>query len=78
MPDNNLCLSCKFANWKKAKGGRLHPDGYGTCAWSIRSVPIPSVYRWPNLYHGNILFGGDIHRKTGNVTDCPTYKGLLF
>jgi len=36
-----ICNGCKFAEWKKTKNGRLHPDEGGRCSWE-KQVTLPS------------------------------------
>jgi hypothetical protein len=74
----NPCLTCKYADWNKTAGGRLHPDGYGRCTYPIPELIIPKVFYWIGFGHGQPRpNGGIIERRNGDDRPCPTYKSKI-
>lgn len=67
------CIGCKYAEWKRTKAGRLHPDGDGECTYEVKIPKLPNAKHWapyePSTTHGFIS------RKKEFSTNCPCFTG---
>lgn len=70
------CDACKWAEWKRTKTGRLHPDKTGKCTYPVKPLPtLPNCMYWgigdparkPSPYGGWIVRG---HEYSDH---CPTW-----
>jgi hypothetical protein len=69
-----ICNGCKFAEWKKTKGGKLHPSGDGNCKFKIVLPKLPACKNW--IGHTAIYtVEGIINRKALFSDHCPYYCG---
>ena len=59
-----ICNGCRFANWDKTASGKLHPSGYGRCAYTADyAVPASHNGSWTQGRNGMFeVRGGGIHR----------------
>lgn len=69
---SHLCLTCRFANWRKTSGGKLHPSGDGRCTWKMPEIKLPASMYF--ISHSPNPSGGFIYRKERIVTECPTHE----
>lgn len=64
------CDDCEFADWKRTKNGRLHPDKGGKCK-RLEAYPLdlrlPAAFYWmhlpPRPNGGYITRGADLPTK---------------
>ncbi|WP_250519477.1 hypothetical protein [Caballeronia sp. NCTM1] len=64
------CDGCKYANWERTKGGRLHPSGDGRCMYEFKLPVLPaSMY----FFTAPVPSGGFINRRKEFREHCPTY-----
>ena len=40
------CTDCNFAEWSRAKNGRLHPSGDGFCKYPYKLPKLPASMYW--------------------------------
>jgi len=71
MNEQNSCLECKYANWKRTTNGRLHPSGDGMCTYEVTMPKLPKA---KSFFYRPALFGGDINRKNQVYVDCPCFE----
>lgn len=64
------CDECKYANWKRTKAGKLHPDKAGKCEFLVKPAAVPSAFYY---IIDPILHGGFIYRGEELKRNCPTY-----
>jgi len=68
----NICDWCKYAEWKKTKNGRLHPDKSGKCTFEIKPEVLPASFYYINK---GSLCGGQIERGKKLNSHCLTFDG---
>ena len=66
------CNGCKYAEWHKTKGGRLHPSGDGRCTFPWKMPPLPAC----KYFIGGVMapVGGSINRKEEFKDHCTYYQ----
>lgn len=65
------CVGCKYADWQKTAGGRLHPGGNGKCTFKIPVPVLPAAFYWIG---GSGPTGGIIRRKDVHTEHCPCWS----
>ena len=64
------CDDCKYANWKRTKNGRLHPNKSGRCTYPWECPKLPAAFDW--LADGAPTpWGGHIERGEEHKKHCP-------
>ena len=66
------CTGCRYAEWQKTKGGKLHQSGDGHCRYEWVSPPIPASMYW--IGTAPTPSGGFINRRGELKTHCPHYQ----
>jgi hypothetical protein len=66
------CDGCKYASWKRAKDGRLHPSRIGKCVYPIKLTALPAVFSYAG--EQPIVVGGDILRGGSLPEHCPCWQ----
>jgi len=80
----SVCLTCRFAEWKRTEAGRLHPSGEGRCAWKFEPPPMSAAWWWgwhcdptPGKLKGGWIRRHAKGRGRGNfVTACPVHEEI--
>jgi len=65
------CNGCKFADWKKTDGGKLHPSGDGRCTYEYKVPELPACMYWINEQKP---CGGRINRRVELKDHCAYYN----
>jgi len=69
----HLCLSCRYAEWRRHESGRL--TGVGFCEAPAPKLPALPASKW--WRHSGIVGvrGGDIYRKSNfPIANCHFYE----
>lgn len=64
------CTDCKYAEWKRTQGGKLHPSGEGRCQYPYKLSPLPVAYRW---FSAPVMLGGHLNRSEELKEHCAYY-----
>lgn len=70
------CKGCRWAEWKRTAAGKLHPDGYGKCAFPLKIPKLPTAFYWSGYGAGlgtPPISGGVIERHRELRDQCPCY-----
>jgi hypothetical protein len=77
----SVCVGCIYAEWKRAKNGRLHPSGDGLCRYfkeNQMDLRLPAAFFWPILTP-TVPNGGQINRREKDGVDrCAFWEGAVF
>lgn len=66
------CLNCKYADWKRAEAGKLHPSGDGRCKYPWEMPQLPASMYWIGRTAPDPC-GGHISRKGDLKQDCAYF-----
>lgn len=69
---DNLCKTCRYAEWKKTATGRLSPTGDGMCAYDVWH-PVPCSTFVYDYKDGVVIKGGFINRHR-DINHCDVYE----
>lgn len=74
------CDNCTFAEWKRTKTGRLHPDKSGRCKWMAErglDLRLPVAFYWLGYDGGRhpLPTGGRIERGKRHKAPCIFKNG---
>lgn len=70
---SNICMTCKFADWKRTAAGRLHPDGQGRCRWQMPEITLPKAFYYVGYHSTPKPSGGQIERKHDDERECAAW-----
>ena len=65
------CNGCKFADWKKTDGGKLHPSGDGICTYEYKVPDLPACMYWISEQKP---CGGRINRRAELKRHCAYFE----
>lgn len=70
------CDDCKWADWKRTKNGRFHPDKTGRCAFNWNPPPLPLAFSFTYTGKGDLPrpHGGYIWRGDENTNGCKCFE----
>jgi hypothetical protein len=72
---DQVCITCKYADWYKTKNDRLHPGGDGRCRWAMPAVNLPIAFYYigqGDMHAIPTPSGGYINRKRSKP--CPAWE----
>lgn len=72
----NGCDDCVYADWKRTKNGRLHPDKTGRCKFVWSPPPLPKAFSFSFSYNKSMPTpsGGFIERGCPRCDGCECFK----
>lgn len=70
----HLCLSCRYAEWRRHESGRL--TGVGFCKAPAPKLPaLPATKWWASATLIGEIRGGDIYRKSNfPIANCHFHE----
>lgn len=72
----HLCLTCKYAEWKRTRAGDLHPSGDGRCVATFK-IDLPRAFFWSWGRRSAPYDGGWIERRPDtHFTECSFYDAI--
>lgn len=68
------CTNCRWADWKRTKNGRLHPDGTGHCKFPVKVAVLPMAFSYGFGERTVRVNGGYIDRNRDFSDHCSFFS----